>query len=148
VHQNVDAKFSLLLKTFTENGSFSVQLQTSRLLRKLYLDKYIDKWCPQDMLSGFCNVSSNILIELGQALFDESNLVSGRIHSLISLVRGMTFRTKQFYLRNKLFITTEIIKHDKRLHSLDLLASNLMLCLCSPEREIWTSVSISALHMY
>jgi hypothetical protein len=101
------------------------------------LAKYIPNWEPKDQILGFVNISSKSLITLSQALFDEESLQSYHMKTLIHLLRTITYRTKLYYFLNQNSIDIEVMVHKRRLQSLELLASNLLVCLCSSDRDIW-----------
>jgi len=136
--QAVDTLFTTVTEVFvTGPTNTSVRRQIDRCLRKIFLEKYIFKWFPTDLYSGFVNIMSSVSQKLSASLFDEEELHSATMKELLSLIRYMTFRTKIFFLNHRGSLPSELQTHRKRLTAIELLASNLLVCLCSTDKEVW-----------
>eukprot|EP01080_Neovahlkampfia_damariscottae_P001672 gene1672-441_t len=131
--------FSDLSLTFTNlvEPWVGSRLQMVRLFKKLFLESYIQKWFPSDMVTGFVSVTAEATSILAKSLFNVTDLNSPELKELLSVIRYITFRSKIFFFNFSTLITPEVQSHTKRLQSLELLSSSLLVCLCSTDREVW-----------
>lgn len=134
-----DQRFSNLVESFVETRNPIIMHQCARLFRKLFLDMYITKWSPQ-VLTSFLEISSMMFTRLSQALLESEENSGYYVTIILSLLRSLVYRTKQFYAENGRGVE-EVVSNRKRLQSLEMLASNLLICLCSPDREIWKTTT-------
>lgn len=142
VHYN-DKNFTMLVDFFITNFDPTIQDQITRLFQKLFMEHHIKNWS-DDMYLGFCNISSDVVSRLSQALFSLNEIDQPQgVKSLLHLLRNITYRSKKFYLMNRdaVLQVDNIRSSGKRLQSLEILSSNLLIYLCSTDKEIWQSTT-------
>ncbi|KAL9647335.1 hypothetical protein ABK040_011701 [Willaertia magna] len=142
-HYN-DRNFTMLAECFVDNDDPLIQDQIIRLFQKLFLQNHIKDWSPEDVFIGFTNISTDVLSRLSQALFELNEIEQlQQTKQLLFLLRTITYRSKKFYIDNReqILLIDQIVNGRKRLQSLEILASNLLVCLCSTDKEIWINVT-------
>ena len=141
-HYN-DRNFTMLADFFVVNTDPIIQDQITRLFQKLFLEHNIKNWS-DELFIGFCNISTDVLQRLSQALFELNEIDQLQAtKSLLNLLRNITYRAKKFYINNRepVLMLDQIVNGQKRLQALEILASNLLVCLCSTDKEIWQSTT-------
>jgi hypothetical protein len=144
--KNVEKNMNLLANTFVTIRHPEIQTQCIRFLYKFLLDQYVTKWLAVSSVMievphilAFVSVTSSLLARLSRALFEEQNTVT--IKKIISMIRLITYKCKVFYIRNREQLTSEIVNDNKRLQTLESLASNVLVSLCSPDKDIWKTTN-------
>jgi hypothetical protein len=132
--------FKDLSNVFINTQHPALAQQASRLFRKIYLEKYISLWQPKqdmvvDQLMTYAKLSTTVLDRLSGALLAISN--DRTVSSLLSVLRHITYCGKRHYLRYQKSLTPDLTNARWRTNAIERLASNLLVCLCSPSVEIW-----------
>ncbi|EFC38849.1 rasGTPase-activating protein [Naegleria gruberi] len=140
--QNIN-NFAYLADFFVLNSDPIVQDQITRLFQKLFLEQYIKNW-GDDLFVGFSTISTRVLSRLSPALFLLNELEQLQAtKTLLFLLRNITYCAKKFYIANRdTYLLLEHIRtNPDRINTLEVLCSNLLVCLCSTDKEIWQSTT-------
>lgn len=135
----MDTSFQMIADCFVEVRNNQIHYQCARFIKILYLQHSIENWQSEDenIISSFVKISAAMLLRFSQALFEIDTLHGFHLKSLLFVIRFITFRAKQFYTHRRESLTSEVISDKKRLQSLEILASNLLVCLCTTDKSIW-----------
>ncbi|EFC40840.1 rasGTPase-activating protein [Naegleria gruberi] len=122
-------------------SNYQVQAQAYKLLQKLFQPHYIMQWCPQDIATGFIDLSSSVISRLCFILFQDKESQGQNVTTILELVKDVCTASNKFLSLHKDKITDQNLASRKRTQMWESAESTLLVLLCSTDPDIWTTAA-------
>jgi len=124
-------------------GANNVQIQNQayRLLEKFFDVRYIIQWLPDDIVTGFTEISSSVMVKLAFILLNDVNIKGNDIKSILSLLKEITSSANKFIEQHRDNINEAHLKGRKRIEAIGGIESALLVMLCSTEHDVLTTAA-------
>ncbi|KAF0973370.1 hypothetical protein FDP41_008577 [Naegleria fowleri] len=122
-------------------SNYQVQAQAYKLLQKLFQPHYIMQWCPQDIATGFIDLSSSVISRLCFILFQDKESQGQNVTTILELVKDVCTASNKFLSLHKDKITEQNLASRKRTQMWESAESTLLVLLCSTDPDIWTTAA-------
>eukprot|EP01027_Heterolobosea_sp_BB2_P015470 GEZU01022123.1.p1 GENE.GEZU01022123.1~~GEZU01022123.1.p1 ORF type:complete len:570 (-),score=164.61 GEZU01022123.1:68-1777(-) len=117
-----------------------VQRQSYRLMKKMFKLKFMESWCPQDLATGFVEISSSILTHFSTMLVADKDLKGdAQTLTILNLMKELTSSSNRFLVLHQDKFAPEHFAHRKRIQALENTECALLILLCSTEDVIWST---------
>ena len=122
-------------------SNYQVQAQAYKLLQKLFQPHYIVQWCPQDIATGFIDLSSSVISRLCFILFQDKDSQGQNVITILGLVKDVCSASNKFLSLHKDKISEQNLASRKRTQMWESAESTLLVLLCSTDPDIWTTAA-------
>jgi hypothetical protein len=143
VNHKTDILYAItgVCKCLEERFAPAVQTQAYKLLLRIFDMKYIQYWCPTDVVTGFIEISSAVLQFFSQNLSDTHDIQKPSIKTILELLKELTSNTNKFIAKNLDNINQSHLKIKKRIEGFKVLEKSLLILMCSTEFEVWSTAA-------
>ncbi|KAL9648798.1 hypothetical protein ABK040_003731 [Willaertia magna] len=122
-------------------SNHQVQSQAFKLLQKLFQPHYITQWCPQDIATGFIDLSSSVISRLCFILLQDKETQGLNVKTILDLVKDVCRASNKFLAFHKDKITEQNLASRKRTQMWESTESTLLVLLCSTDPDTWTTTA-------